>query len=76
MVKGNPLIDEMNKQMELLTDAQNKELNKSKLGKLRNKLAKKVDNVLGTKLEEKKIAKPLKKIEKSISDKLFGKIHE
>lgn len=48
----------------------------NKLAKVRNKLAKKVDNVLGTNLEEMKIAKPLKKIEKAISDKLFGKVKE
>ena len=51
-------------------------LNKSILARVRNKLARKVDNLLGTNTEAKKLAKPLKKIEKAISDKLFGKVKE
>ncbi len=51
-------------------------LNNSKLGKLRNKLAKKIDSILGTNLKDKKIAKPIKKIEKAVSNKLFGKVNE
>lgn len=56
--------------------AENTALNHSKLGMLRNRLAKGVDKTLGTKLEEKKLAKPLKKIEKFVSDKLFGKVKD
>lgn len=56
--------------------AENTVLNSSKLGKLRNKLAKNIDNVLGTNLKDKKIAKPIKGMEKAISDKLFGKVKE
>lgn len=77
MVKGNPLIDEMNKQMELLRDAQNKELNKSKLAKVRNKVAKKIDSVLGTSLEKKKM--PLKGLEAGVSrivEKIVSKVNE
>ena len=68
-----------------LTDKQFKEFfspleniyyNKSKLANLRQKLAHDVDKTLGTKLEEKKLAKPLKKIEKAVSDKLFGRVKE
>lgn len=43
------------------------------LTRLRCKLAKKIDNVFGTKLRKKKLAKPLEKVEKAVSDKLFGK---
>lgn len=43
----------------------------SKLAKLRHKVAKKVDKVLGTNLEETKLSPRLKKIEKAISDKFF-----
>lgn len=55
---------------------ENYALNNSKFGKVRNKLAKSVDKVLETNLAEKKIAKPLKKIEKAVSDKLLGKVRE
>lgn len=51
-------------------------LNQSKLGMLRSKIAHSVDNLLGTHFEEKKMVKPLKKIEKAVSDKLFGKVKE
>jgi hypothetical protein len=49
---------------------------KSRLATLRKKIAHGVDETLGTHLEEKKIAKPIKKIEKAVSDKLFGKVNE
>ena len=52
------------------------ELSKSRLATLRKKIAHGLDKTLGTKLEEKKLAKPLKKIEKAVSDKLFGKVNE
>lgn len=48
----------------------------NKLAALRKKIARDVDETLGTKLEEKKLAKPLKKLEKIISDKIFGKVKE
>ena len=48
----------------------------NKLSTLRKKIAHGIDETLGTHLEEKKIAKPLKKIEKAVSDKLFGKVNE
>ena len=48
----------------------------SKLAILRNKIAKGIDADLATKFEEVKLVKPLKKIEKFISDKLFGKVNE
>lgn len=48
----------------------------NKLAKIRKKIAHGIDETLGTKLEEKKLAKPLKKIEKAVSDKLFGKVKE
>lgn len=48
----------------------------NKLAVLRKKVAHDIDETLGTKLEEKKIVKPLKKIEKVVSDKLFGKVRE
>lgn len=50
--------------------------NPNKLATLRKKIAHDIDETLGTHLEEKKIAKPIKKIEKVISDKLFGKVNE
>lgn len=53
-----------------------KEVASNKLATLRKKIAHDIDETLGTKLEEKKIAKPLKKIEKAVSDKLFGKVNE
>lgn len=52
------------------------ELNKNKLATLRKKITHGLDKTLGTKLEEKKLAKPLKKIEKVVSDKLFGKVND
>ena len=52
------------------------ESNNNEIAKLRNKLAQKVDKVLGTNLEKKELSKPLKKIEKAVSDKLFGKVKE
>lgn len=52
------------------------ELNKNKLATLRKKITHGLDKTLGTKLEEKKMAKPLKKIEKVVSDKLFGKVND
>ena len=55
-------------------DTENIALNHSKLGMLRNRLATFADETFGSHLEEKKIAKPLKEIEKVISDKLFGKV--
>ena len=69
----------------LISDAQKATLNAwseknskatSKLATLRKKIAHDIDETLGTKLEEKKLAKPLKKIEKVVSDKLFGKVKE
>lgn len=48
----------------------------NKLATLRKKIAHDIDETLGTHLEEKKIAKPIKKIEKAVSDKLFGKVNE
>lgn len=48
----------------------------NKLATLREKIAHDIDETFCTNLEEKKIAKPLKKIEKAISDKLFGKVKE
>ena len=48
-------------------------LNKSKLAEVRIKLAKKIDNTLGTELAEKKLPLFIKKIEKRISDKVLGK---
>lgn len=69
--------NESKKQTETFNNnREHEELNRSILAKLRNKLAKKVDNVLGTHLEDKKIAKPIKKIEKAVSDKLFGRVNE
>ena len=53
-----------------------KETNTNKLATLRKKIAHDIDETLGTHLEEKKIAEPIKKIEKAISDKLFGKVKE
>jgi len=50
--------------------------NNSLLAKLRKKIAHNIDETLGTNLEEKKLAKPLKKIEKAVSDKLLGKVKE
>ena len=49
---------------------------KSRLATLRKKISHDIDETLGTHLEEKKIAKPIKKIEKAVSDKLFGKVNE
>ena len=51
-------------------------LNNSKLGKLRRQIAKTIDKTLDTDLEEEKLPIPIKKIEKAISDKLFGKVKE
>lgn len=48
----------------------------NKLAILRNKFVRQFDEGWGTSLEEKKLATPLKKIEKFISDKLFGKVKE
>ncbi len=48
----------------------------NKLANLRKKIAHNIDKTLGTNLEEKKLVKPLKKIEKFVSDKLFGKVNE
>lgn len=48
----------------------------NKLSILRKKIAHDIDETLGTHLEEKKIVKPIKKIEKAVSDKLFGKVNE
>ena len=61
---------------ELFSPLENIYYNKSKLANLRQKLAHDIDKTLGTHLEEKKIAKPIKKIEKAVSDKLFGKVKE
>lgn len=47
----------------------------NKLATLRKKIAHDIDETLETHLEEKKIAKPIKKIEKVISDKFFGKVN-
>ena len=69
--------DESKKQTETSNNnKEHEELNRSILAKVRNKVAKKIDSVLGTTLEEKNITKPLKKIEKAVSDKLFGKVKE
>jgi len=43
----------------------------SKLAKARHQIARKIDKVFGTKLEEKKISDTAKRIEKAISDKFF-----
>ena len=67
-----PLLNKAEEQNKI----ENEVLNSNHLAKVRNRLAKSIDNVLGTNLEEKKIAKPIKKIEKAVSDKLFGKINE
>lgn len=45
----------------------------NKLADVRNKVTKKIDKVFGTNLEKMKLAKPLKKIEKAISDATLGK---
>lgn len=60
----------------ILANKERKRTADNHLAKLRNKMAKKIDNVLGTNLEEKKLATPLKKAEKKISDKLFGKVRD
>lgn len=49
-------------------------LNQSKMAKLRKNLAEKIDDKFGTHLEDKKLAKPIKKIEKVL--KLLGKVKE
>jgi hypothetical protein len=51
-------------------------LTDNKISSLRYRIANKADKVLGTKLAKKKIAKPLKKLEKAVSDKLLGKTRE
>ena len=43
----------------------------SRLAALCKKIVHNIDETLGTKLEEKKVAKPLKQIEKAISDRLY-----
>ena len=48
----------------------------SKLAALRKRIAHGIDEKLGTKIEEKKLPKPLKKLEKAVSDRLFGKVNE
>ena len=58
------------------TDSLTDNPNISKLAILRKKIAHDIDETLGTHFEEKKIAKPLRKIEKIVSDKLFGKVNE
>lgn len=55
------------------TNIENRVLDNSKLAEIRKKMAKKIDETLGTKLTQKELPKPLKKIEKAISDKLLGK---
>lgn len=50
-------------------------LNQSRLAQARHKLAKKVDKIFKTNLENRQLPKSLKKIEKKISDKLFGKVN-
>ena len=75
-IKGNPVIDQLSTQLDMDTERQKKELNISKLATLRKKITHNIDETFGTNLEEKKLAKPLKKIEKAVSDKLFGKVKE
>ena len=53
-----------------------KELVNSKIAHMRRNLAQKIDKVLGTNLTEKKLPKRLKKLEKTVSDKLLGKTRE
>ena len=48
----------------------------NQLSKVRKMIAHNIDETLGTNLEEKKLTRPLKKLEKAISDKLFGKVKE
>ena len=62
---------------EIIKDATNEWLDEgSKLEERRQEFAQKIDEKLGTNLEGKKLAKPLKIIEKVVSDKLFGKVNE
>ncbi len=60
----------------LRAEYEHEKLNESKLAQLRKAVAKGIDDALGTNLEEKKLAKPLKKIEKAVSDKLLGKVKD
>ena len=90
MINGNPLIDEMNKQIGLIKDAQNRELNNSKLAKVRNMVAKLADKVAevtrtekivqkftdGKKIADVEISVEKKAWEKKVSDKILGKINE
>ena len=68
-ISGNPLIDEIKEQIKVVEEEQKRELNNSKLGCVRAKLAKK----LGIKTE---LPKSIKKIEKVISGTILGKTRE
>ena len=75
-IKGNPSIDRIKQHMDLIEKEQKRKLDNSKLAKLRIKLANKTDNLLGTNFEKTELPKSLKKVEKAISDRLFGKVKE
>ena len=60
------------RRMEYVSDS----LNKSKLGKLRKKIANFGDKVLKTKRVNKKLPIKIKRIEKNFSDKFFGNVKE
>ena len=64
------------KKEKILANKEKKKIADNKLAQTRKKLAQRIDAVLGTHLEDKKLAKPLKKIEKAVSDKLLGKIKD
>lgn len=60
----------------ILANKKRKKTADNHLAKIRKKMAQSIDNTLGTNLEQRKVSKPLKKIEKAVSDKLFGEIKE
>lgn len=55
---------------------QKQNLAPNKLATLRKNVAHNVDKALGTHLEEKKLPKPIKNIEKALSGILFGRVNE
>lgn len=59
-----------------LSNQIDKDLCNSYLGKQRNRLALRIDEATGKNLTEKKLPRSMKKLEKAISDKLFGKNRE
>ncbi len=63
-------------EMQSREQQQKKELLNNKFAIIRHKLAEKIDHTLGTNLTEKKLPKSLKKLEKTVSDKLLGKTRE